>query len=537
VIASLAQHLMLDGRFEESATVAREARETAAAAGPEALEAFGHATCTLGVDIAYTGGLDDGLALLEEATAIARRAGRIDDLMRAYANRTTLLDLDSRRDQALAVVKEGIRDARAAGLADTYGAFLRGNAADILFTMGRWGECEVECRAGLSYRPAGVAWFSPTLYLGLVLVESRGDEEAARLVGQTLLQLEQVPAGQWTALVLRSAVSLLLWRGEAADAVAVAAREWDRVLETADAPQIAMAASTAMEAAAALAEAGRRDRDLTAIAAAGELASRVLRDAERHVSQSGLSSALGARREAELHLEMARAHIARSRGRSSPGRWARLATAWAAASVPYQQAKARWWQAQAMLEAGEGRPAASAPLLEAWRLARELPAGPLRAAVADVARRARITLPGASADDLAPVARSPLLPIRVRRGDAAWASSAAGHNGSSPGQHVVDGREAASLAERVGARSPSTDASFGLSSRELEVLALLTEGRTNREIAERLYISDRTVGVHVRHILAKLTATSRTQAAGKAIRLGLVPGQRPAHDPEVPATD
>jgi DNA-binding NarL/FixJ family response regulator len=62
----------------------------------------------------------------------------------------------------------------------------------------------------------------------------------------------------------------------------------------------------------------------------------------------------------------------------------------------------------------------------------------------------------------------------------------------------------------------------------MEVLAILTEGRTNREIAERLFISERTVGVHVRRILAKLGVTGRVQAAGVAIRLDLVPETRAA---------
>ena len=64
---------------------------------------------------------------------------------------------------------------------------------------------------------------------------------------------------------------------------------------------------------------------------------------------------------------------------------------------------------------------------------------------------------------------------------------------------------------------------FGLSPRENSVLLVLTEGRTNREIAERLFISERTVAVHVRRILSKLGVGGRTEAAGMAIRLGLVP--------------
>ena len=62
----------------------------------------------------------------------------------------------------------------------------------------------------------------------------------------------------------------------------------------------------------------------------------------------------------------------------------------------------------------------------------------------------------------------------------------------------------------------------GLSPRELEVLALLAEGHTNRQIAEALTISERTVINHVTHILTKLDLASRTQAALYAFRHGLV---------------
>lgn len=61
-----------------------------------------------------------------------------------------------------------------------------------------------------------------------------------------------------------------------------------------------------------------------------------------------------------------------------------------------------------------------------------------------------------------------------------------------------------------------------LTPRELEVLRLLAQGRTNREIAERLVISAGTVKVHVEHIIAKLGVSDRTQAAVRAIELGLI---------------
>ena len=64
---------------------------------------------------------------------------------------------------------------------------------------------------------------------------------------------------------------------------------------------------------------------------------------------------------------------------------------------------------------------------------------------------------------------------------------------------------------------------YGLTVREREILALLAEGRTNRQIGETLFISPSTAGVHVSNILGKLGATSRAEAAGIAVRLGLGP--------------
>ncbi len=61
----------------------------------------------------------------------------------------------------------------------------------------------------------------------------------------------------------------------------------------------------------------------------------------------------------------------------------------------------------------------------------------------------------------------------------------------------------------------------GLTSRELEVLALLVEGRSNREISETLFVSPRTADNHVTSILAKLEVKSRTAAVAAARHLGL----------------
>jgi DNA-binding CsgD family transcriptional regulator/tetratricopeptide (TPR) repeat protein len=528
-LASLAQHLMLGGRFDESSGYARQAQSVAVAAADldeNALAERGHATCTLGVDAAYLGNLNEGLALLEEASDIARRAGRLDDLMRAAANRATLLDLDSRREDALEVVQSFLVDAEAGGLAASYGAFLRGNTADILYHLGRWEEAEAECRAALSWRMSALeAEWWPPLVLGLLLTESRGDDESARLVGQALLQLETVPAGQWTGHMLRAAVSQALWSGDPEGALTIAEREWTRSLETDELTVISEAASTCLEAAAAAADHGRASSVPGLIARARSLADRVLPEAEQQVSASAFDSGLGARQEADLSLASARAHACRIRDCVEPGTWAKLAVAWGKRSMPYRQAKAYWWEALTILATADeddresARGAARKPLAAAYAIAWDLPALPLLREIVDLGARARVTLP---AKDVVAAASGAEGLVAVGPGTAETVAVGPGLSGSGSGAGAPD--IARAIEERVIAslRRGPTD-SYGLSPREREVLNIVAEGRTDRDIAARLFISERTVHVHVRRILAKLGVSSRTEAAGVAIRQGLVP--------------
>lgn len=68
---------------------------------------------------------------------------------------------------------------------------------------------------------------------------------------------------------------------------------------------------------------------------------------------------------------------------------------------------------------------------------------------------------------------------------------------------------------------------FGLTERETQVLRLVTRGHTNREIAERLFISHKTAGVHVSNILGKLGARGRVEATTIALRDRLVDADGP----------
>src|SRR5437764_5017592 len=73
-----------------------------------------------------------------------------------------------------------------------------------------------------------------------------------------------------------------------------------------------------------------------------------------------------------------------------------------------------------------------------------------------------------------------------------------------------------------GPRPATRDNPAGLTARELEVLRLLADGHTNPTIAERLYVSPRTVDRHVSSLLGKLDTRTRGQAVAAARRLGLV---------------
>jgi DNA-binding NarL/FixJ family response regulator len=147
--------------------------------------------------------------------------------------------------------------------------------------------------------------------------------------------------------------------------------------------------------------------------------------------------------------------------------------AWEARPAPFKAAYARWRQAEAAL-ARRDRAQAERALHAAHPTAADLGAQALQAELEALARRARIELPTGTEE---PAAGEP---------------------------------------------PPASD-DLGLTARELDVLQHLARGETDRQIADALYISVRTAGVHVSHILSKLSAANRGEAAAIAHRLGLAP--------------
>ena len=534
VLAALAQAKMLDGTFPDAERLARDAIRIASDFGPAGQSVVVHATTTLGVSLGWGDDPEAGVALLHEARQLAEQAGDHDELFRVYANLTTVLDLVGRRGEAVDIAYAGIEASRRAGLEAVYGNFLRGNASDSLYLLGRWPESSEISATALEWSPAGVAFARPVDSLAIVEIETRAGEAAGRRLGEMLLELETVSDAQHAVPVYRAAASFALWQGDHADAERAAGRGWELVRDTGDWSLIAKMAATLGEVdSAAAVDAGVR-RDLAGLAAIRTRSRDVVGAARKAVKGSGVRPTNGSRREADAYLALAAAHRDRLEGRDDPAAWDRLAVAWTDLANPYEVAKARWRQAEAILGSGEGRSSrgkAKPALEEAARIALSLSARPLLREVRELAGRAMIALPSEVEGLLAEIDAA----AAATAGQGADAGN--GHDlvelvpvgpGDEPGSD--DGDELAVAAAR-GVQSPLVRGvvgeapvvatnTFGLSRREREVLLLIAEGRTNREIGERLFISQKTVGVHVGNILSKLRVSGRVEAAAVAIRLG-----------------
>ena len=508
VLAALAQLKMLDGTFSEAEGLAREAIRVARACLPAALAQEAHATTTLAVALAWGNDPESAIALLDEAARMAAESGDVDEQFRIRANLTTVLDLVGRRAEAVDVAYRGIDEARAAGLEAVYGNFLRGNAPDSLFILGRWDEARALSETSLEWLPVGINFLNSIVNLATVEIELDAGEAAGRLLGQTLLELEAVRDSQLAVPFYLASASFALWRGDVADAERVAARGWELVRGTEDwvltARMVAMAAEVDSVAAA---EAHER-HDLPALAAIRARTPAIVEEAAAVVQRHGVSTTIGSRRTADTYLATARAYCARIDDRDDPVAWAAVAQSWGRLVAPYEMARARWREAEAHLarDGRSGRTAARRPLLEATGIALKLGARPLLRQLRELGQRALIPLPDeveALLADAAPIAAPASPPV--------------------PSADSAPGRPSALVLGVAG--EPAVDGNghgtFGLSAREREVLRLIAQGRTNPEIGERLFITRKTVGVHVGNILAKLGVSGRVEAAAVAIRLGL----------------
>jgi DNA-binding CsgD family transcriptional regulator len=183
------------------------------------------------------------------------------------------------------------------------------------------------------------------------------------------------------------------------------------------------------------------------------------------------------------HLAQVEAELSRMRDERDPEPWRQLARRWTELGYALDAAYSWMRAAEALMLAGAARAKAEEPLRAAIAAARGAGAIRLVAEIEGLARRARLSLGSVDAEG----DREP---------------------------ELADDPARAALASR------------GLTDREVEVLELVSQGMTNRQIGEALFISEKTASVHVSHILGKLEVRRRVEAATLAHELGLA-GNRP----------
>jgi DNA-binding CsgD family transcriptional regulator/tetratricopeptide (TPR) repeat protein len=469
-LAAQGQLLMLLTRHSEARPRCERAVAIARQVGDRAIE--GHALTTLGTSLGALGDVEAGVADLEQGREIAWEVGNLDDICRAHANLATVLELSGRAAEAAAVYLAGAGAARRFGALGGSGTVLLPDAANALLSLGRQAEAERLLAEVFDLDLRSPAHRVRPLIARGTLRLRRGDLDGARADFGRILDDAAAPLDPPSATpVLSSLAEVAIWEDGLEDARATVAEGLAVLAGSEEVYWIADLCRTGLAAEAAIAERARarheEDGERTARELGGRLIERVRGAVAAH---EGVATVV-----VTANFRTAEAEWSRVTGASDPDRWAAAVEAWEAVGFPWPAAQARWRQAEALLTRGGSRAEAAAILAGAWTAANRLGARLLAGEIESLARRARIDLPSPEEEQ----------PERERPADV-----------------------------------PAGDA-LGLTPREREVLALIADGRTNRQIAETLFISGKTASVHVSNILAKLGVANRGEAAAVAHRLHL----------------
>ena len=367
------------------------------------------------------------------------------------------------------MTRRGLAVARELGLERSIGSFLAANVAWRLFDLGDWDNSDRVAAEALEREAAA----APRLHtIKGMLKLGRGDFPAAREHLELARRLNPSPyevTGPLTGLA-----ELAIWEGRYEDARAIVDQAVSGLQQLNPGDELPSPDAAEVCALGLRVEADCAERARAAQSPAG--VQQAHRRAEPPPGHAPRADRPGCRSGEGWPLCLRRAgggRVVPAPGPPEPQAVATgrrvLGTARAAISTAY----ARFREAEALLGARASRAQIQPVLGAAYQTAVALGAGPLRREIELLAGRGRLRL-----DEPAAAGTAPKAP-------------------------------------------PTPAASLGLTRREAEVLALLAEGRTNRQIGQALFITEKTASVHVSHILAKLGVAGRGEAAAIAHRLGL----------------
>ncbi|MFG2096478.1 AAA family ATPase [Streptomyces sp. NPDC048612] len=479
VLAAVASWSVLYEPGPGTFATAERAVELAQLVGDEGAELNSRLTLAgLRVD---AGEVEEGLADFRTSLDRAVDRGYFGVIGRGHVNLPSALEGVGRSREAVEVTERGVELTTRYGLKDST-SWVLGNRAESLQSLGRWEEADraVADAARLAQNPSAVA-LAASRRTSLAL--DRGDLAAAEhelAVAQEYYGTH-APQPQHAIVMARHALRIAARRGRLLDARSILQQALD-----AGFPPGTQRYGWPLLWTAATAEADARGLPAAEPGRAAVLAR--IRDAAKRLPQlCPVWSAYGLAVDAELR---------RAEGRETPDAWAGAVSAFEPLERPHELARVCYRWAESLLHGGERattglhgrtpREAAVLLLTQAHTAAVTMGARPLADELELLAQRGRVPLPG-----LTPAgAAAPVTPPGTAPGSAA-------------------------------AEPPAPAESLGLTPREREVLRLVADGRSNRQIADALFISPKTASVHVSNILAKLGVSGRGEAGAVAHRLRL----------------
>jgi DNA-binding CsgD family transcriptional regulator/tetratricopeptide (TPR) repeat protein len=448
-IGTLGAAFMLVGSYRQCRRFSRAALRSAHATGDTFMQS--QALNFLGVAEANLGQIDVGLRLLERAVELGRLSGRADAELEAVLNRSEILQIADQLNDASSTALAAADRASILGLADGVGAMLQATAATALFHRGEWQRAVLVLRQALRTTSLPEARANMRALLARLQV-ARGDFVAARRTIASSRADAHPERVDLLEPVIIAEADVAYWTGDLATARDVA-NEGLRSLPPLDAmlPRLRLLGLIArIESTAA------RRASLMNLPTKQREAAAAAQTAANEAERTATSHRAPAGVQAERQMIVAEAR--RANGCLSADLWLEVRDLWQVAGRPYRFAYANVRLAEAALGGGD-REMARVALNQARRSSELLGAKPLERAATDVAKRARIRL-------------------TPNRPDTQQESPA-----------------------------------MGLTGREAEVLRLITQGLTNRRIAQSLFVSEATVATHVSHVLSKLGARTRREAA------------------------